>query len=409
MSGPQMEGTKDKLHENVMDFWCRTEREDFFDGVGSEITTDFYHRYKEDIAMMKSIGMNSIRTSIQWSRLIKDLETGEPDETAVKFYSDVIEECRKNNIELVLNLHHFDLPVELLQKYGGWESKHVVDLFVKFAQTAFRLFGDKVRYWTTFNEPMVIPEAGYLCGFHYPKKVNRGKQAVQIIYNLNLASAKCIEAFHDMCNGKIGIVLNLTPAYPRSEAEEDLQASEITDLFYNRSFLDPAVHGKFPEKLTELLEENHVLWETSEEEINIIRNNTVDFLGVNYYHPKRVQAREHKLECDQWTPEQYYEEYGMGVEGEEKYRDAEGRIQDDYRIDFYKEHLSQLAKAMEEGSNCFGYHAWTGIDCWSWNNAYKNRYGFIGLDLKTQKRTIKKSGFWYKELSENHGFVIEEE
>lgn len=105
---------------------------------------------------MKSIGMNSFRTSIQWSRLIKDLETGEPDENAVKFYQDVIDECKKNDIILVLNLHHFDLPIELFQKYGGWESKHVVDLYAKFAKTAFELFGDQVHYWTTFNEPMVI-------------------------------------------------------------------------------------------------------------------------------------------------------------------------------------------------------------------------------------------------------------
>ena len=450
MSGPQMEGTEDKLHENIMDYWSKTQIEDFFHGVGSKITTDFYHRYKEDIQMMRSIGMNSIRTSIQWTRLIKDLETGEPDKKAVEFYSNVIKECKKNGIELILNLHHFDLPVELLQKYGGWANKHVVDLFVKFAKTAFRLFGDQVKYWTTFNEPMVIPEAGYLCGFHYPKKKNEGKKAVQIIYNINLASAKCVEVFHDMCDGEIGIILNLTPTYPRSNEPEDLKASKITDLFYNRSFLDPAVHGYFPEELTELLSKNHVLWGTTPAELDTISKNTVDFLGVNYYHPKRVKAREQVLEAEQWTPEQYYEEYempgrrmnpyrgweiypeaiydiamnvkenynniswfisenGMGVEGEEQYKDSEGKIKDDYRIDFYKEHLFQLSKGIKEGSNCFGYHAWTGIDCWSWNNAYKNRYGFIGLDLKTQKRTIKKSGNWFKTVSENNGFVMEEE
>ena len=127
MSGPQMEGTFEKPHENVMDYWYKTSKEEFFNGVGPTVATDFFHHYKEDIKMMKSIGMNSFRTSIQWSRLIKDLETGEPDENAVKFYQDVIDECKKNDIILVLNLHHFDLPIELFQKYGGWESKHVVD------------------------------------------------------------------------------------------------------------------------------------------------------------------------------------------------------------------------------------------------------------------------------------------
>mgnify|MGYP002644864879 CR=1 FL=1 len=449
MSGPQMEGTEDKPHENVMDYWYRTKKEEFFDQVGPEIATDFYHQYKTDFPIMKEVGFNSIRTSIQWSRLIKDLETGEPDEKAVAFYNNMIEECKKNGIELVMNLHHFDIPIELLQKYGGWESKHVVELFVKFAKTAFELFGDKINYWTTFNEPMVIPEAGYLYGFHYPQKVNQGKAAVQIIYNINLASASVIELFHKMCNGKIGIILNLTPAYPRSQSEEDLKASRFADMFYNRSFLDPAVHGTFPQELVKLLKENNVLWDATEEELAVIANNTIDYLGVNYYHPKRVKARETKIESDQWTPEQYYEDYdmpgkrmnpyrgweiypesmydiamnvkenynnipwfisenGMGVEGEEQYRDEDGNIQDDYRIDFYKEHLYQLNRGMQEGSNCFGYHTWTAIDCWSWNNAYKNRYGFIALDLATQKRTIKKSGHWYKEVSEHHGFEMEE-
>ena len=221
------------------------------------------------------------------------------------------------------------------------------------------------------------------------------------------------------------------------------------DAFYNRSFLEPAVHGVFPEEMISIMKENNVLWDQTEEELEIIKNNTVDFLGVNYYHPKRVQTRKHPLEADTWSPEQYYEEYdmpgkrinphrgweiypkaiydiaknvqenydnipwfisenGMGVEGEEQYINEEGKIEDDYRIDFYEEHLIELKKAMDEGSNCFGYHAWTGIDCWSWNNAYKNRYGFIALDLETQKRTVKKSGEWLKKLTAENGFIAKD-
>lgn len=449
MSGPQMEGTFEKPHENVMDYWYRTSKEEFFNGVGPNVATDFLHHYKEDIKMMKSIGMNSFRTSIQWSRLIKDLETGEPDEKAVKFYQDVIDECKKNDIILVLNLHHFDLPIELFQKYGGWESKHVVDLYAKFAKTAFELFGDQVHYWTTFNEPMVIPEAGYLCGFHYPKYVNKGKEAMQVIYNINLASAKAIALCHEICDAKIGNILNLTPAYPATDSKEDQETSKIVDAFYNRSFLEPAVHGVFPQEMIDIMKENDVLWDQNDEELEIIKNNTIDFLGVNYYHPKRVKTRITPLDCDHWSPEQYYEEYdmpgkrvnpyrgweiypkaiydiaknvqenydnipwfisenGMGVEGEERYINEEGKIEDDYRIDFYEEHLQLLAKAMEEGSNCFGYHAWTGIDCWSWNNAYKNRYGFIALDLETQERTVKKSGEWLKKVTKEHGYIAKD-
>ena len=139
--------------------------------------------------MLKEIGLNSFRTSIQWTRLIKDFETGEPVEDAVRFYNDVIDETIKNGMIPVMNLHHFDIPVELYEKYGGWESKHVVDLYVKFAETAFKLFGDRVKYWLTFNEPMVVVEGEYLYQFHYPNIVD-GKKAMQVMYNIKFSFCK---------------------------------------------------------------------------------------------------------------------------------------------------------------------------------------------------------------------------
>ncbi len=450
-SGPQTEGWAGKKHENVMDTWYRTSRKDFFDGGGPDVASDFYHTYPEDFKLMKEIGMNSFRTSVQWTRLIKDLETGEADPEGVKFYKDMIAEAKKNGIELILNLHHFDMPTELLEKYGGWQSKHVVDLFEKFAKTAFEELGDDVRYWTTFNEPMVIPEAGWLYGFHYPKLVGQGKEAVEIIGNINLASAKAIKAYRDSKkNGEIGIILNLTPAYPESDSKEDAAAAKFADEFFNQSFLDPAIKGEFPKDLEELLRKDGVLWDLSEEDRKTIAENTVDFLGVNYYHPKRVRAPKNPDKYENWMPDRYFEEYewkegrinpyrgweifpkaiydiaknvqdnygnikwfisenGMGVEGEERFRKEDGSIEDDYRIDFYNEHLAHLHKAIEEGSNCFGFHAWTAMDCWSWNNAYKNRYGFIGVDLGDQSRKIKKSGRWLKEVSDENAILIEDE
>ena len=445
-SGPQSEGYYGKNHDSIMDQWFKEDPKAFYDGVGPDVASDFYHHYQEDFKLMKEIGFNSFRTSIQWSRLIDDLETGSINEEGRLFYSRVINEAEKQGIQLVFNLHHFDLPQELLEKYGGWESKLVVELFVKFAKAAFECFGNQVKYWTTFNEPMVIVEAGYLYGQHYPLYKNKGKEAMQVIYNLNLASAKVIELYKSMhLPGKIGIIMNLTPAYPRSHNVEDIKASEFADDLFNRSFLDPAVKGNFPESLVERLKKDGVLWSYTNSELKIIHENTVDFLGVNYYHPKRVKARETKLDVNSWVPDQYFEDYfweecrinpyrgweiypqaiydiamnikknynnipwymsenGMGVMNEEKYKNDEGYIEDDYRIDFYKEHLAWLSKAIKEGCHCFGYHAWTAFDCWSWNNAYKNRYGFISIDLKTQKRTIKKSGYWYKELSSKNGF-----
>lgn len=196
----------------------------------------------------------------------------------------------------------------------------------------------------------------------------------------------------------------------------------------------------------EVLTRDNVLWDATADEMKTIHDNTVDFLGVNYYQPFRAKAKETKFDASKgWLPDKYFDTYempgcrmnpyrgweiypkaiydvainvrdnygnipwyisenGMGVEGEEKFIGKDGVIADDYRIDFIREHLEWLYKAIEEGSNCFGYHLWTPIDCWSWSNAYKNRYGLIALDLVTQKKTIKKSGRWFRALAENNGF-----
>ena len=444
-SGPQAEGTFNKANKNVFDYWFEISKETFHNGVGPTTASNFYNSYKDDIKMFKEIGLNSYRTSIQWTRLIKDLETGEVCEDGVRFYNNVIDESIKNGLEVVINLHHFDLPVELYDKYKGWESRKVVDLFVQFAKTCFDLFGDRVKHWTTFNEPIVVIEGQYLYKFHYPCVVD-GKRANQAAYNIALASAKTIKTYKEgNYDGEIGIILNLTPSYPRSNSEKDIEAADIADLYFNRMFLDPAVKGTFPEKLVSILQNDNVLWETVEGDEQIFLDGKVDFLGINYYQPRRVKERETEYTESTWMPDKYFENYlmpgrrinehrgweiypeaiydiamniknnygnikwyvsenGMGVEGEEKFKDENGVINDDYRIEFIKEHLMFLHKAIEDGTKCFGYHLWTPIDCWSWCNSYKNRYGFISLDLETLEKRVKKSGEWIKIVSKENGF-----
>lgn len=445
-SGPQSEGRFNKKHANVFDYHFEIEPEKFHNHVGPDVASNFYNSYKEDIQMMHSIGMNSLRTSIQWSRLIDDLETNTVNQDAVDFYNNVIDAMIAEGMTPVMNLHHFDLPVELFDKYGGWESKKVVDLYVGFAEKCFELFGDRVKFWTTHNEPMVVVEGEYLFQFHYPNIVN-GKKAVQVAYNLNLASAKAIQAFRKLKieGAQIGTILNLTPTYATSDAPEDQEAARIAELWNNKMFLEPAIYGHFPAELEELLTNDKVLWETTEEEKEILKNNTVDFLGVNFYHPNRVKAPDvAPNSVGEWMPDRYYDAYdmpgrrvnldrgweiypkalydiavnikenyknipwyvsenGMGVSNEERFKNDDGMIEDDYRIDFVQEHLEWLHKGIEEGSNCFGYHMWTPIDCWSWLNSYKNRYGFISNNIHTQIKTVKKSGYWFKEVTERNG------
>lgn len=445
-SSPQCEGRFHKKHDNVFDYFYDHYPEQFYNQVGPDTASDFYHSFKDDLHLMKSIGMNSFRTSIQWTRLIDDFETGSINEEGRRFYDEMIDAALAEGLTPIITLHHFDLPVELYQQYGGWESKHVVDLFALYARRCFECFGDRVKYWTTHNEPMVVVEGEYLYQFHYPMLVD-GRKAVQAAYNLNLASAKAIEAFRQLNipEAQIGIVLNLTPTYAASDSKEDQEAAHIAELWNNRLFLDPAIHGQFPAELEELLARDGVLWESTAEEKEIIKNNTIDFLGVNYYHPNRVKMPDvAPNSVGEWLPNRYYDAYdmpgrrvnrdrgweiypeamydiamnikenygnipwyvsenGMGVSNEDRYTDENGVVQDDYRIEFVREHLEWLHKGIMEGSNCFGYHMWTPIDCWSWLNAYKNRYGFIANDIHRQIRTVKKSGHWFKQVTEQNG------
>lgn len=222
---------------------------------------------------------------------------------------------------------------------------------------------------------------------------------------------------------------------------------DLADAFFNRSFLDPAVKGEFPADLVAILKDLAILPDYQPADLALIKANTVDLLGINYYQPRRVKAKETPIDHTNGPmPDDFFDNYdmpgkkvnpyrgweiyergiydilknvrenygnipcfisenGMGVEGEERYRNADGQINDDYRIEFVQDHLKYVHQALQEGSNCFGYHMWTCMDNWSWTNAYKNRYGFIAVDLDHDcQRTIKKSGHWFKQVADQNGF-----
>lgn len=447
-SGPQTEGVfeGDGKGASIWDYWYQQEPEKFFNEVGPEKTSQVYTRYQEDIQLMKETGHTTFRTSIQWSRLFPQGK-GEVNQKAVDFYNAYIDELIANGIEPFMNLYHFDMPMALQEK-GGWLNRETVDAYVAFAQTCFTLFGDRVKKWFTHNEPIVPVEGGYLYQFHYPNEINM-KHAVQVGFHETLASAKAIKVYHEMnLDGEIGIILNLTPSYPRDENDpEDVKAAQIADAFFNRSFLDPAVKGTFPEELVTIVKELDMVPAMEADDLQTIRENTIDLLGINYYQPRRIMKKESPIdEAKSPMPDDYFDNYdmpnkkmnpyrgweiyekgiydiltntrenygnikcyisenGMGVEGEERFVNADGVIEDDYRIEFVSNHLKYVHQAIQEGTNCVGYHMWTCMDNWSWTNAYKNRYGFISVDLANDaKRTVKKSGRWFKEVSDNNGF-----
>ncbi|MEK4909218.1 6-phospho-beta-glucosidase [Niallia circulans] len=434
--------------ETVWEHWFKTEPSRFYQGIGPEVTTDHINRYKEDIQLMKETGHNSFRISISWARMFPDGGVGERNPKAISFYRDLLTEMNENGIKPFANLYHFDMPY-VLQEKGGWESREVVNAYVNFATACFEEFGDLVYHWFTFNEPLGPILGSYLEDFHYPNLVDF-KRGAQAAFNTILAHAKAIQSFKEkQLPSKIGVILNLSPTYPRSQNEFDVEAAEIADAFYTRSFLDPMVKGTFPKKLVKILQEYNQMPSYEENDLKVIAENTSQILGLNYYEPRRAKARLTEInKKSPFLPEWFFElhnmpgkkmnvyrgweiyekgiydlcidirdnygnieafisENGMGVANEERFLNEHGQIIDDYRIEFIKDHLAYVHKAIQAGCHIKGYHLWTFIDCWSWINAYKNRYGLVSLNLETQERTIKKSGEFYKKMSMDNGFEYE--
>jgi len=441
-SAPQTEGAAniDGKSPSTWDKWFELNPEKFTDGQGPQITSNVYYQYKEDIKLMQDMNLNSYRTSISWTRLLPDGKN--INQKAVDYYRDYFNELLNKGIEPIINLFHFDMPWWLME-LGGFEVRESVVAFATYAKTCFELFGDIVKKWSTFNEPLVHIECGYLFGHHYPA-IHDFKKAVQVGYHTLMAHVMATNELKKLqIDGEIGIILNISPAYPKSANPADLKAKLSADLLNSKSFLDPVIKGKFPQALVELLRTHDLLPTVASGDAALIANNTVDFIGLNYYQPRRVQAcldpqipatkpsqiYSHYDWPDKvmnvyrgWEiyPEALYDvaimirdeydnipwfvsENGMGVADELRFANADGIIVDDYRIAFISNHLQALHQGIAEGSNCFGYQLWTFVDCWSWLNGYRNRYGFYRVDLKTQKRTPKKSSFWMREVISNNG------
>lgn len=249
-----------------------------------------YDNYQQDILLLKALGHNTFRTSISWSRLIPTGD-GELNPKAVTFYNAVIDALLANGITPFINLYHFDMPL-CMQEKGGWESRAVVDAYARYAKICFTLFGDRVKHWFTFNEPVVPVEAGYLNDLHYPCVVDFNR-AVTVAYHSVLAHAKAVENYRELKQGgDIGIILNLTPTYPRSDSIPDSVAANHADLLLNRSFLDPVTKGTYPDELIALLREYDLLPKIEPSDCQLIANGVVDLLGVNYYQPRRVKAKD---------------------------------------------------------------------------------------------------------------------
>jgi len=436
---------KKQSQDSYLDLWYKNNKNVWHNGYGPGVATDFYNRYKEDIGIMAEIGLTHYRTSINWSRFLLDYEEVIIDEEYAAYIDKVIDELLEKQVEPMICLEHYEVPAYLFEKYGGWDSKHVVELFVKYAEKVLDRYGHKVKHWFTFNEPIVVQTRVYLDAIRYPFEQNT-KKWMQWNFHKALATAKVVELFKqkglkEKNGAKMGVILNPEVTYARSSAPHDQEAAKIYDLFFNRIFLDPSIKGEYPQELFDLMAQHDIAFEYTQEDLSIIRQNTVDYVGINLYYPHRVKARTTAWnESTPFHPSYYYEmfdmpgkkmnpfrgweiypkimydmairmkedygniewfiaENGMGVEQEWRYKNEEGSIQDDYRIEFISEHMKWLLKAVEEGSNCKGYMLWAFTDNVSPMNAFKNRYGLVEINLDDNRnRQMKKSALWYQSI-----------
>lgn len=446
-------GKKDS-QDCYMDAWYKNHPEAWYEQTGPAEATRFHERYKEDIALMQEAGLDCYRTSINWARFLTDYEKGIVDAEYCSYYRDMLIELRNAGIHPMICLEHYEVPMYIMETYDGWSSRQTIDLFVLYARKAFEAFGDLVDDWFVFNEPVVMQTRAYLDAIRWPFEQNSLKW-MQWNYNKALATSAVVQAFKqspfiDHQKGKIGTIINVEMAYPANEDPASQEAARMYDLFYNRIFLDPALKGIYPREVLEICSQYDILPKIHPDDQAFMKENTVDWVGINLYHPNRVIARRAPIpENAPFHPNFYYEqvqkpgcrmnpwrgweidpdimydfgmimkndypdkpwfvaESGMGVMNENTRRNADGEIQDDYRIDYMKEHLARALDSREDGSDCRGFMVWAFTDNVSPGNAFKNRYGLVEINLEDgRSRRLKKSGRFFHEITQSRSYEYE--
>ena len=407
-------------------------------GDTGDVACDHYHRYKEDVRLMKKIGLKAYRFSISWPRLFPS-GTGKVNSKGVAFYDNLINELLANDIEPVITLYHWDLPNEL-QKIGGWESRDVVDAYVEYAKFMFDHFGDRVKFWITFNEPLVFTIWFYSLGLHGFSSMKRGYEASHLV---NVAHAKTIAEYRKSqhSDGKIGITLNLGMVYPVDDTPLNTKAVQLVDGMYNRWFIDPIIKGTYPEDILSYLKEQFDFPSLPKEDIKLLKTNPSDFLGINNYSCMRVRARKEedlnnvaklilrkkekgkkysemggeicpecfydlliRIDRDYNHPPIYITENGIACKDDVITDDT---VQDDDRIYYLEHYLEAAHRAINDGANLKGYFVWSLLDNFEWIFGYTKRFGIIRVNYDTQERKLKKSALWYKNTISNNGFNIE--
>jgi len=403
---------------------------------------DFYHHYKEDIALFAEMGFKTFRLSISWPRIFPTGLEEEPNEAGLAFYDNVFDECRKYGIEPLVTMSHYEMPITLTQKYNGWVSRELISLFEKYARTLFNRYKNKVKYWITFNEMNMNINSLYTGAGVLENKVDNVEEAAyQASHHQFIASALAVKTGHEIIpDAKIGCMINRIESYAKTTKPEDqLQALKADQI--NAFYPDVQVRGAYPNYMKRFFAENNINIKVEEGDFEILKEGTVDFVAFSYYMSHvtedRPDAKEiagkldspiknQYLELTQWdwpidpiglriSLNKLYDRYNIPlflVEnglGAKDVVSEDGKIHDPYRIDYIKKHIIEMKEAIKDGVELMGYTTWGCIDLISCGTSQMSkRYGFIYVDQDdkgngTLKRIPKDSFYWYKEVIASNG------
>lgn len=407
---------------------------------------DFYHTYKEDLKVLSGLGMKCFRTSIAWSRIFPKGDELEPNEDGLKFYDALFDEMHRYGMEPVVTISHFETPLYLIEKYGGWENRKLVDFYVRYCTVIFNRYKDKVTYWMTFNEinhahTLPLLAAGIFVKENDSKKLQKIYQASHYML---VASAKAVLLGHAINkNFKIGCMLSLSPIYPASCRPEDVfSAYELRrrSLFYS----DIQVQGKYPQYFSRIAKENQIVLQTESEDEDVLQRGVCDYIGFSYYRSslheygmkilgntggllgkKNPYLKENKwgwpidplglrYVCNELT-DRYHKplfivENGLGTMDK---LGADGKFHDEERMKYLKEHVEMMAEAIEDGTELMGYTWWGPIDIVSAGTGeMQKRYGFVHVDRDnngngTGARKKKESYFYYQQIIASNGMDLQ--
>ncbi len=412
---------------------------------------DFYHHYKEDIRMFAEMGFKVFRLSIAWSRIYPKGDETEPNEEGLLFYENVLKECKKYGIEPLVTITHFDCPMHLITEYGGWKNRKMVEFYKRLVITLFTRYKGLVKYWLTFNEINMILHLPFMgAGLLFEEGEDQTKAKYLSAHHELVASAYATKLAHDIDpENKVGCMLAAGEYYPYSPLPEDVWEAKKKDRD-NLLFIDVQARGYYPNYAWKKFEQMGIELNMTEEDKRILRENTVDFISFSYYSSRCITTQEGVgetignafkgtknpyLKVSEWgwqidplglriTLNSLYDRYqkplfivenGLGAK-DELIEDEEGNltVNDDYRIEYLREHIKALKQAVEEdGVELLGYTPWGCIDLVSASTGeMSKRYGFIYVDKKddgsgTMKRYKKKSYDWYKKVIESNGECLD--